>query len=94
MNNLGKAMGQNEPEVLLGVRLPGDSTVVDEEVSDEDIDSMLMSHGFEYIDASRPLPPKNVRDEEDDGELLSRFLPVHVSERGQVFPTSQGSSTL
>ncbi|KAH6912643.1 hypothetical protein BKA70DRAFT_769606 [Coprinopsis sp. MPI-PUGE-AT-0042] len=83
MKNLRKAMGHNEPEVLLGVCLPGDSATVDYEINDEDLDSTLMSHGFEYIDGSRPLnPDKNLRDDEDDGipnlprvlDALSAFM--------------------
>ncbi|KAH6902793.1 hypothetical protein BKA70DRAFT_1434413 [Coprinopsis sp. MPI-PUGE-AT-0042] len=42
--------------------------MVDDEISDEGLDSTLMSHSFEYIDASRPLnPDKNLRDYKDDG---------------------------
>jgi hypothetical protein len=77
MSNIRKATGGNEPEVLLGVRLPGHSTMAENEINDEDIDSMLMTHGFEYIDASQPLPDKNSRDDEGDRELF--ISPVNCS---------------
>ncbi|KAG2009569.1 hypothetical protein CC2G_012487 [Coprinopsis cinerea AmutBmut pab1-1] len=81
MKDLQKAMGGYEPEILLGVRLPGDKETggIEEE---DDLDSMMISYGFEYIDASRPLDPTRARNEDEDGvphlprvlDALSAFM--------------------
>ena len=72
MKTLRKAMGKHDPEVLLGVCLPGDPASGDVKSNDENIDSMLMSHGFEYIDATNPVNTNKTSrvEDEDDGMLL------------------------
>lgn len=79
------AQGGYEPEVCLAVRIPkptpptvlsGNRPNVDETtIADDgntDIDSTLMSFGFEYVDATRELISPKDRDPDtaDDGELL------------------------
>jgi hypothetical protein len=86
------AQGGYEPEVCLAVRIPkptapaavlsgnqpnvDETTVVDD--GNTDIDSTLMSFGFEYVDATRELISPKDRDPDtaDDGEL---FLTVCTS---------------
>ncbi|TFK24942.1 hypothetical protein FA15DRAFT_655477 [Coprinopsis marcescibilis] len=67
MRDLQQAMGGHEPEILLAVRLPGETeSTSDSADSEDDIDSMLISYGFEYIDASTPLDPSQLRRRDDD----------------------------
>ena len=56
-------MGGYEPEVCLAVRIPkSDETILvedhseTEKESNTDIDTVLMSYGFEYIDATGQVP--------------------------------------
>lgn len=80
MKDVQKAMGGHEPEILLGVRLPStqrsaDASPIDEtkgDDEDDDIDSMLMTYGFEYIDASRPMQTSQSTWNNDEG---GQFLP-------------------
>jgi len=69
METVQKALEDHDPEVLLAVRLPGDTTGADasadgkgsEDVEEEDnsaVDATLISYGFEYIDASEPYTPE------------------------------------
>jgi hypothetical protein len=48
-------LGEYEPDVALAVRIRGVEMEAENEDEGEngDIDSMLMSYGFEYVDASR-----------------------------------------
>lgn len=78
-------LGEHEPEVALAVRIPGLSSPVpsspspsvfvpSKETTDEsengDIDSTLLSYGFEYVDATRSLArdSEGLREFENDGE--------------------------
>ena len=55
MHRERQKLDENEPEILLAVRLPPDPAT-EENTSEENssIDATLLSYGFEYIDASQP----------------------------------------
>ena len=67
-------MGGYEPEVSLAVRIPkSDETaglVEDhsetERENNTDIDTALLSYGFEYIDATGEVPPRRTGEVEDE----------------------------
>jgi hypothetical protein len=67
-------MGGNEPEVSLAVRIPKcDETaglVEDhsetERENNTDIDTVLLSYGFEYIDATGEVPSRRTGKVEDE----------------------------
>ena len=63
-----------EPEVALAVRIPctHSSAETEDEGEDEntDIDSMLLSYGFEYVDATRSVEGG---DEVEDGTFSNSY---------------------
>ncbi|KDR82914.1 hypothetical protein GALMADRAFT_238566 [Galerina marginata CBS 339.88] len=72
------ALGGYEPEVCLAVRIPKAATGVDDNADDNaDIDSTLMSFGFEYVDARETgREPSRVSSDEHDADIprLPRVL--------------------
>lgn len=74
VEELSRMMGGYEPEVSLAVRIPKSTEMTglvednSEIENNTDIDTILMSYGFEYIDATGEVP---VRRTGDDGNELS-----------------------
>ena len=66
VKEIGRMMkkGEYEPEVALAVRIPG--VLKEGEDNGEDMDSMLLSCGFEYVDGTRVSERTRVG-EDDDG---------------------------
>jgi len=84
-------MGGYEPEVSLAVRIPkSDETVglvednsETEKENNTDIDTVLMSYGFEYIDATGDVPLRRTRDDGNelpstDGNYSTLAVPLNL----------------
>ena len=97
MDTVRRAMEDNEPEVLLAVRLPKDKhntptedpQVTPSDTAEEDsgaVDSKLIEFGFEYIDASQPLDSTNPLTDQgkDSGDGERKALSVFIHLRGRI----------